>query len=367
MGWFGQPDGYARLSRYPLGVQPLAGLRILDLTRVLAGPYCTQLLADLGAEVVKIEPPQGDETREWGPPFVGGVSAYYLSVNRGKEVRRIDLRTEAERVRDLVPDCHVFVENYRVGGLKKFGLDYESVRLLNPNIVYCSITGFGQTGPRAGEPGYDAVAQGYCGIMSVTGDPEGPPMKVGVAWVDILTGLHAAVGILAAIRDGKGGRIDVSLFDCGLAAMTNLAQTALITNEAPGRRGNSHAQIVPYGSYPASDGWIVIACGNDAQFARLARAVGREEWEDDPRFLTNPKRVRNRLELETELADLTSKQTRAHWIAALRRADVPCGPVNDLLEAMSDPQALARDMVADYDQPGAGPCRGLGCPIRLHR
>lgn len=346
-------------------MKPLAGLRVLDLTRVLAGPYCTQLLADLGAEVIKIEPPHGDETREWGPPFQGGVSGYYLSVNRGKEVRRLDLNAEADQVRDLARKADVFVENYKVGGLQKFGLDYQAIKEVNPGIVYCSITGFGQTGPRAQEPGYDAVLQGYCGIMSVTGDPEGPPMKVGVAWVDILTGLHAAVGILAAVREGEGCHLDISLHDCGLAAMANLAQSTLLTDEAPTRKGNAHAQIVPYGSYPAKDGWIVIACGNDRQFARLASALGRPEWIDDPRFLTNPKRVRNRLDLETEIAAMTATESRTHWITLLQKAEVPCGPVNDLKEALADPQTIARGLVHEAVHPEAGTYRALGCPIRF--
>jgi len=341
-------------------VKPLEGLRVLDLTRVLAGPYCTQLLGQLGAEVIKIEPPGGDETREWGPPFHEDVSAYYLSVNRHKSARRIDLREHAEEVRELARDCHVFVENYRVGGLAKFGLDYGSIREVNPMIVYCSITGFGQTGPRASEPGYDAIAQGYCGIMSVTGDPDGPPMKVGVAWVDILTGLHAAVGILAALREGKGAHLDLSLFDCGLAAMTNLAQSALVTGEAPARKGNMHSQIVPYGTFPASDGWLVIACGNDGQFGRLAGALSREEWVDDPRFITNPKRVRNRMDLEAMIAEITEQMPRAHWLELLGRAGVPVGPVNDLLEAFADPQAIARGVVEEH-----GTYRAVGCPIRF--
>lgn len=346
-------------------MKPLAGVRILDLTRVLAGPYCTQLLADLGAEVIKIEPPLGDETREWGPPFRGGVSAYYLSVNRGKEIRRVDLREKADEIRELAASCDVLIENYKVGGLAKFGLDYSQIQAIHPGIIYCSITGFGQTGPRCQELGYDAVAQGYCGIMSVTGDPEGAPMKVGVAWVDILTGLHAAVGILAALRSGKGAWLDLSLFDCGLAAMSNLAQSALITEEAPGRRGNAHAQIVPYGAYPASDGWIVIACGNDGQFERLAGALGRPDWADDPRYLTNPKRVRNRLDLETEIASITGSQPRAHWLNLLNEAGVPAGPVNDLREALADPQALARGSVQAVSHPEAGEFDAVACPIRF--
>jgi crotonobetainyl-CoA:carnitine CoA-transferase CaiB-like acyl-CoA transferase len=346
-------------------VKPLAGLRILDLTRVLAGPYCTQLLAQLGADVIKIEPPMGDETREWGPPFRGGVSAYYLSVNRHKETRRADLHEKTDEIRELAKTSDVFIENYRVGGLTKFGLDYNSIKSINPEIVYCSITGFGQTGPRASEPGYDAIAQGYCGIMSVTGEPDGPPMKVGVAWVDILTGLHAAVGILAAVRAGKGAHLDLSLFECGLAAMSNLAQSALVTGEAPGRKGNAHSQIVPYGSFPASDGWIVIACGNDGQFGRLAEALGRPEWPDDPRFLTNPKRVRNRLDLGAEIASITQTKPRSHWLEVIALANVPVGPVNDLQEAFADPQAIARNLIEKAHHPEAGEFETVACPIRF--
>ncbi len=333
----------------------LSGLRILDLTRVLAGPYCTQLLADLGAEVLKIEPPGGDETREWGPPFEDGVSAYYLSVNRGKETRRVDFKTSAHEVRDLAAQVDVLVENYRVGDLARYGLDYAALSALNPKLIYCSITGFGQTGPRAHEPGYDAAIQGYCGIMSVTGEPEGPPMKVGVAWVDVLTGTHAAVAILAALRADKGCHIDMSLLDVGLAAMTNLAQTAIMTGEAPARQGNMHAQIVPYGTFPAADGWLVIACGNDGQFAKLCDLFG-VDWVDEPRFLTNPKRVRNRLDLESMIGEITRQKSRGTWLERLQKAGVPCGPVNDLREALSDPQAVARGVVENGR---------VGCPIRF--
>lgn len=340
---------------YDLDVKVLSGLRVLDLTRVLAGPYCTQLLANLGAEVLKIEPPDGDETREWGPPFEDGVSAYFLSVNRGKETRRIDFKSSAEEVRELASKVDVLVENYRVGDLARYGLDYVTLAALNPNLVYCSITGFGQSGPRAQEPGYDAVIQGYCGIMSVTGDAEGPPTKVGVAWVDVLTGTHAAVAILAALRAGKGCHIDMSLFDVGLAAMTNLAQTALMTGEAPTRRGNMHAQIVPYGTFPAADGWLVIACGNDGQFAKLCGALG-VDWVDDPRFVTNPKRVRNRMDLEAMIGEITQKRSRSEWLERFKRAGVPCGPVNDLQEALRDPQTAARNMVLNGR---------VGCPIRF--
>lgn len=333
----------------------LSGLRVLDLTRVLAGPYCTQLLADLGADVIKIEPPQGDETREWGPPFQDGVSAYYLSVNQGKETRRIDFKTSADEVRDLAAKADVLVENFRVGDLAKYGLDYPSLSAINPSLIYCSITGFGQDGPRASEPGYDAVLQGYCGVMSVTGEPEGPPMKVGVAWVDVLTGTHAAVAILAAVRQGEGCHIDMSLFDVGLAAMTNLAQVALMTGEAPGRKGNMHSQIVPYGTFTASDGYLVVACGNDRQFERLCEALA-VDWIDDARFVTNPKRVRNRMDLEAMLNEMLRRRPRVHWIRTLGEAGVPCGPVNDLIEAFADPQAKAR---------GMGQGGRIGCPIKI--
>lgn len=359
----------------------LSGLKVLDLSRVLAGPYCTQTLADLGAEVWKLEPLWGDETRAWGPPFIepdeyadwkvgpGGESAYYLSVNRGKKSVAVNLKDPRgqEIVRRLASRADVLIENYKVGDLARYRLDCDSLRGLNPRLVYCSITGFGQTGPRASEPGYDAALQGYTGIMSVTGEPGGPPMKVGVAWIDILTGLTATNAILAALlereRSGQGQYIDLSLFDVGLAAMANLAQSYLLTGKAPQRRGNAHAQIVPYGAFPASDGWIILAVGNDSQYQKLCETTGHPELWTDERFKTNPGRVAHRDELVTRLAEITKTKPMAGWLSSLQAAGVPCAPVNDLAAAFADPQAEARRLRQEVEHPTLGTVPLVGSPL----
>ncbi|MER3552856.1 MAG: CoA transferase [Meiothermus sp.] len=359
----------------------LAGLKVLDLSRVLAGPYCTQTLADLGAEVWKLEPFWGDETRAWGPPFIepdeyadwkvgaAGESAYYLSVNRGKKsvaVNLKDLRGQ-EIVRRLASRADVLLENYKVGDLARYGLDYETLRKLNPRLVYCSITGFGQTGPRASEPGYDAALQGYTGIMSVTGETDGPPMKVGVAWIDLLTGITATNAILAALlereKSGQGQYIDLSLFDVSLAAMANLAQSYLVTGKAPMRKGNAHAQIVPYGAFPTSDGWIVLAVGNDSQYQKLCETIGRAELWADERFRTNPGRVTHRDELIAKLSEITKTQSKSHWLSLLQAAGVPCAPVNDLEGAFADPQTEARKMRQELEHPTLGSVPMVGSPL----
>lgn len=359
----------------------LFGLKVLDLSRVLAGPYCTQTLADLGAEVWKLEPLWGDETRAWGPPFIEpdehadwkvgpeGESAYYLSVNRGKKSVAVNLKDPhgQEIVRRLASRADVLLENYKVGDLARYELDYEALRKLNPRLVYCSITGFGQTGPRASEPGYDAALQGYTGIMSVTGEPDGPPMKVGVAWIDILTGLTATNAILAALlereRSGQGQYLDLSLFDVGLAAMANLAQSYLLTGKAPQRRGNAHAQIVPYGAFPASDGWIILAVGNDSQYQKLCETAGHPELWADERFKTNPGRVAHRDELVTKLTEITKTQPKAQWLSSLQAAGVPCAPVNDLAAAFADPQAEARCLRQEVEHPTLGAVPLVGSPL----
>lgn len=359
----------------------LAGVKVLDLSRVLAGPYCTQTLADLGAEVWKLEPLWGDETRAWGPPFIepdastgwklgaAGESAYYLSVNRGKKSLAVNLKDPRgqEIVRRLARRADVLIENYKVGDLARYRLDYEALHPLNPRLVYCSITGFGQTGPRAAEPGYDAALQGYTGIMSVTGEPEGPPMKVGVAWIDILTGLTATNAILAALlareRDGQGQYLDLSLFDVGLAAMANLAQSYLLTGKAPQRRGNAHAQIVPYGAFPVADGWIILAVGNDTQYQKLCEALGHPELWEDGRFQTNPGRVAHREELVNRLSEITQTQPMAQWLSSLQAVGVPCAPVNDLAAAFADPQAQARGLRQEVRHPTLGLLPLVGSPL----
>ena len=272
----------------------LNGLLVLDLSRVLAGPYGTQLLADLGARVVKVEAPRGDDTRGWGPPFAGDQSAYFLSVNRGKESVAIDLKKPdgAALVRRLAARADVLVENFKVGDLARYGLDPASLAEVNPGLIYASITGYGSRGPRAHEPGYDAALQAVTGLMAMTGDPDGGPVKLGVAWVDVLTGLHAAVAILAALheraRTGRGRHLELSLFEVGLASMVNQAQGALLTGEAPARLGSAHPSIVPYQAFETADAPIMLAVGNDDQFARAARVLGAPAWAEDPRFATNP-------------------------------------------------------------------------------
>ncbi len=339
---------------------PLSGLKVLDLSRVLAGPFATQVLADLGARVWKVESPRGDDTRRWGPPFVGGESAYYLSANRGKKSLVINLKDPrgADLVRRLALRADVLVENFKTGGLERYGLGYEQLSQENPGLVYVSITGFGHTGPRAQEPGYDAALQGITGLMSITGEPDGPPMKVGVALIDVLTGWAAVSGILAAIlerkRSGRGQHLDLSLFEVGLMSLVNQAQSYLVTGEPPQRLGNAHPQIVPYQAFEAADGWFILAVGNDDQFRRMCRALGLIELSEDPRFRTNADRVRNRDELIPKLENVFRTRPRGEWIDLFGRHGVPATPVNDLKEAFSDPQARARGVVWELPHPTIG-------------
>lgn len=350
-------------------MKPLSGIKVLDLSRVLAGPLCTLILADLGAEVVKVEPPWGDETRGWRPPFLKGESAYFLSVNRGKRSLALDLKRPEgqEVVRRLAQRADVLVENFKTGDLERYGLDYERLKALNPRLVYLSLTGFGHTGPRAKEPGYDAALQGYTGIMSVTGEPEGPPMKVGVAWIDVMTGMMGAVAVLAALlereRSGKGQHIDLALFDVGLFALANLGESYLLTGTPPRRLGNAHAQIVPYGAFPAEDGWLVLAVGNDEQFRRLCQAVGLPELA--LRFPKNAERVAHRKEVEGALSQVLRTRPRAFWLRLLKEAGVPAAPVNDLKEAFQDPQAEARGAVWTLPHPLLGTLPTLANPLRF--
>ncbi|MFN4232871.1 CaiB/BaiF CoA transferase family protein [Thermus sp.] len=350
-------------------MQPLSGIKVLDLSRVLAGPLCTMILADLGAEVIKVEPPWGDETRGWGPPFAKGESAYFLSVNRGKKSLALDLKTleGQEVVRRLAQGADVLVENFKTGDLKRYGLDYESLRELNPRLVYLSITGFGHTGPRAQEPGYDAALQGYTGIMSVTGEPQGPPMKVGVAWIDVMTGMMGAVAVLSALyereRSGLGQQVDLSLFDVGLFALANLGESYLLTGKPPKRLGNAHAQIVPYGAFPAADGWLVLAVGNDEQFARLCQALNLPDLL--ARFPTNAARVEGREEVVEAISQVLKTQPRAHWLQRFWERGIPAAPVNDLAEAFQDPQAQARGAIWTLSHPLLGPLPTLANPLRF--
>ena len=355
--------------------QPLAGLRVLDLSRVLAGPWCTQLLGDLGADVIKIERPgAGDDTRHWGPPWHGEgdrrVAAYFLSANRGKRSAAIDFATEegAELVRRLAGQCDVVVENFKVGGLAKFGLDAASLRAANPRLVVASITGFGQDGPYAGRAGYDFIIQGMGGMMSVTGHPDGEPgggpMRAGVAIADLFTGMYACVAVLAALhkreKTGEGAHIDMALFDTQLAMLANQAANALVSGDEPPRQGNTHPNIVPYQPFEAADQPIIIAVGNDRQFARLAAMCGHSEWASDERFASNSARVANRSEIVRLVAECIRQKPAAVWFEKLDAAGIPAGPINRVSQALADVQAQHRATVRTI---GGVPL--VGSPVRI--
>ena len=338
----------------------LSDITVLDMSRILAGPFGTQILSDLGATVWKIESPWGDDTRGWGPPFVGAESAYYLSANRGKKSLIVNLRDPRGQdiIKKMARKADVVVENFKVGNLKRFGLDYESLSAVNPGIIYSSVTGFGQTGPRAAEPGYDAALQGMTGVMSVTGEPDGRPSKVGAAWIDILTGLTSTIGILAALHEretsGKGQHIDVSLFDVGIAMMANIAQSYLATKETPGRLGNAHPQVAPYQDFRASDGFFMLAANNNDQFKRLCDTVGLPDLPEDERFRDNADRVRNREALETLINEKMASNTRYYWMAELQQAGITVTSINTVADALDDPQAAARKSVWSIDHPTLG-------------
>jgi len=360
---------------------PLTGLRVLDMSRILAGPTCGQLLGDLGADVVKIERPgAGDDTRGWGPPFVTDAqgaetceSAYYLCANRNKRSAAVDLsRPEGVAViRRLAARADVLIENFKVGDLARRGLGYADLSAENPRLVYASITGFGQDGPAAGRAGYDFMIQGMGGIMSVTGAADGPPMKVGVGIADVMTGMYAANAIQAALiarrTTGRGQHIDVALFDAQLAWLINQASAYLVDGQTPVRRGNAHPTIVPYETFPASDGWFIIACGNDTQFARLCAVLGDDAMAADPDYASNRARVLNRDRLTPRLQALTRGRPAADWMAALHAAGVPCGPVNDIPAALAEPQAVHRGAIVTQPHPVAagGSVRTVANPIRL--
>jgi len=351
-------------------VGALSGVRVLDLSRILGGPYCTQLFADLGAEVWKLEALTGDDTRRWGPPFREGESAYFLSGNRGKKSLAVDLKDPRgqDMARRLALQADVLVENFKVGDLARYGLDYASLEAANPRLIYASVTGFGQTGPRRLEPGYDAALQALSGLMSITGERDGPPVKVGVAVVDVLSGLHLAVGILAALheraRSGRGQHLDLALYDVAVASLVNQAQGYLMTGTPPKRLGSAHPQIVPYGAFEAADGFLVLAVGNDAQFGRACVALGLPELAEDPCFETNAGRVENRAGLEATLAAHFKTQPRAVWLERLQQANVPATPVNDLEEVFADPQLHARAMRQALPHPLLGRVDLVGSPLR---
>ncbi len=352
---------------------PLEGIKVVELARILAGPWAGQVLADLGAEVIKVESPEGDDTRRWGPPFIENAdgskdAAYFHAANRGKTSVLADFRTEEGRalVLDLVRDADVLIENFKLGGLAKYGLDYESLKVVNPRLVYCSITGFGQDGPYAARPGYDFIIQGMSGIMDLTGEKDGPPTKIGIAYADIMTGLYAVIGIQAALHQrqltGRGQLVDMALFDVMVGTLANQGMNYLASGVVPHRLGNAHPNIVPYEAFPTADGWLIIAVGNDTQFARLCRVLGiesREEWR------TNAQRVEHREVLCPLIAEKTRSFTRDGLLAALEAEKIPAGPIHDVAEALVDPQIVARKMQIEMQRADGTRVPGLRTPIRF--
>ena len=351
-------------------MQPLHGIRVLDLSRVLAGPYCTMVLGDLGADVIKVESPEGDETRAWGPPFTGGESAYYLCVNRNKRSIVVDFKTAEGRdiLSRLIHQSDILVENFRPGSLARFSLDFESASALNPNLIYCSITGFGQTGPSRDKPGYDFMIQAMGGLMSITGEPDGEPMKVGVAVADLFAGQNAVIAILAALQarqhTGKGQHLDISLFDSQLGWLANVASNYLISGNLPKRYGNAHANIVPYQSFQARDGWFVVAVGNDRQFAKMCEVIGRWELVSDVRFATNSARVQNRDKLIPLLKPVFLTKTVNEWLSLIGD-EFPCGPINNLEQVFSMPQVEEREMLIRMRHPTIGELPLVGSPLKF--
>jgi crotonobetainyl-CoA:carnitine CoA-transferase CaiB-like acyl-CoA transferase len=351
-------------------MQPLHGIRVLDLSRVLAGPYCTMVLGDLGADVIKVESPEGDETRAWGPPFAEGESAYYLCVNRNKRSVVVDFKTAEGRdiLSRLIAQSDILVENFRPGSLARFSLDFESASALNPSLIYCSITGFGQTGPLRDKPGYDFMIQATGGLMSITGEPAGEPMKVGVAVADLFAGQNAVIAILAALQarshTGKGQHLDISLFDSQLSMLANVTSNYLVSGNLPKRYGNAHANIVPYQSFQASDGWFVIAVGNDKQFAKMCEVIGKSELVSDVRFATNSARVENRDELIPLLKPIFLTRTVNEWLSLIGD-EFPCGAINNIEQTFSMPQVEEREMLVHMQHPTIGDLQLVGSPLKF--
>ncbi len=362
---------------------PLSHLRVLDLSRVLAGPWASQNLADLGAEVIKIERPKvGDDTRAWGPPFLQdeeGIdtveTAYYLCANRGKKSVTLDIASDQGQaiVRSMVADCDVVIENFKVGDLKRYGLSYDDLKIIKPDLIYCSITGFGQDGPLQSQAGYDFMIQGTGGLMSITGDPDevpgGGPKKVGIPLADLMTGMYATVAILAALmrrdRGGGGEYIDMALLDCQVATLSNQGQNYLISGKIPRRYGNAHPNVVPYQAFPTIDGHIIIAIGNDHQFGKFCQEAGEPALARDPRFLSNADRVRNRDAIVTEVARIVKQRTTSQWLARLGPLGVPCGPINDMEQTFAHPQVQHRKMKLEMDHPSSGKVTLIANPIRF--
>ncbi|PZP91917.1 MAG: CoA transferase [Variovorax paradoxus] len=364
----------------------LAGIKVLDLSRVLAGPWCTQILADLGADVVKVElPGAGDDTRHWGPPFLQDAqgqdtdqASYFAACNRNKRSVTIDMSKPQGQalIRQLAEQADVLVENFKVGGLAKYGLDYASLSALNPRLVYCSVTGFGQTGPYAERAGYDLLIQASSGMMSITGRADGEPggggVRVGVALTDLFTGVYASTAVLAALRareqTGRGQHIDMALLDVGMAILANQAAGYLNTGKVPQRQGNSHPSLAPYQDFPTADGAMLLAIGNDGQFARWCEAAGRPEWSRDARFATNTARVHHRATLIPAMEELTRQRSTAQWVALLEDKAVPCGPINDIGQAFADPHVVARGLRLDLPRnagDGIASVAGVASPLRL--
>jgi crotonobetainyl-CoA:carnitine CoA-transferase CaiB-like acyl-CoA transferase len=357
----------------------LDDIRVLDLTRAMAGPYCTMMLGDLGADVIKVERPgTGDESRGWGPPFIGeptesapGESAYFLAVNRNKRSITINLKSESglEIMQRLIAQSDVLVENFRTGVLDKLGLGLTQAQKINPGLIYCSISGYGRTGPFAERPGYDVIIQAEGGMMGITGPVEGPPSRVGVPIVDITSGMFAASSILAALyaraRTGEGQHIDISLFDTQTALLTNVAGNYLIGGEPPKRLGNDHPNLAPYAAFPASDKWFVVGVANEMQWERFCGVIDQPDMQDDPRFSTNSDRVANRSGLSRLLEEIFSTQTAEDWLTRFRQAGLPCGPINNISEVFDHPQVSARELILESDHPSAGHLKLTGFPYKL--
>ena len=358
---------------------PLAGLKVVEMARILAGPWCGQTLSDLGCEVIKVESPAGDDTRQWGPPFVErdeDVSAsYFHSTNRGKASVTIDFRTEegVARLKALLADADILIENFKTGGLQKYGLDYDSLKEDFPQLIYCSITGFGHTGPYAHRAGYDFIIQGMCGLMSVTGEPDRQPQKSGMAITDIFTGIYASTAILAAViqrqQTGRGQHIDMSLLDCGVSIMGNQAMNYMVTGNPPTRMGNAHPNLTPYEVFSCKDGHVIIATGNDGQFQRLCHLLGLHDMAEDAAYAKNADRVANRPEMIRRLNGATEQRAKADLLAACEDNNVPAGPINHLDEVLADPQVVARGMQIELDGvPGLrSPFRFSDAELALHR
>ncbi|MEM0084291.1 MAG: CaiB/BaiF CoA-transferase family protein [Candidatus Methanomethylicia archaeon] len=353
-------------------IKPLEGIRVLDVSRVLAGPFCTMILGDLGAEVIKVEEPvKGDETRSWGPPFINGESAYYLSINRNKKSITVNLKSEEgiEIIYRLAERSDVFIENFRPGVAERLKIDYDSIKKINPKIIYCSISGFGQTGPYRDYPAYDLLIQAMSGFMSITGEEGRPPVRIGVALFDIGAAMYAAIAIIAALyrreKIGVGERIDISLLDTGVSWLTYMAMNYFATGENPKKMGSAHPSIVPYQCFKDKNGkYFAVAVGNDEHWRKMCKSLGKEEWINDERYITNPNRVKNRYELLAELNKIFESNTREYWLKVLMENSVPCAPVNEVSEILSDPQVIHREMVKEINHPKLGLIKQLGIPIK---